>query len=108
LQVVEHCRPDIGTEPGRNELRSDTYRPRHSSIWLFPAFAALGEADQPGSKEHADVKVQVAGVHAEPLGKLAVGEVTLLALTEHFEDAKSQRMAKRLQLLRPIDREDVE
>jgi hypothetical protein len=54
------------------------------------------------------VEVQVAGVDAQPLGELAVRQRALLALSQHLEDTQPQRVTERLQLLRTVDREDVE
>jgi hypothetical protein len=54
------------------------------------------------------VEVQVAGIDAQPLSELAVRQVVALALPEHLEHAQAERMAERFQLLRSLDREDVE
>ena len=54
------------------------------------------------------MEVQVAGVNAQPLGELAVRQRALLALAQHLEDTQPQRVTERLQLLRTVDREDVE
>jgi hypothetical protein len=54
------------------------------------------------------MEVKMPRVDAQPLRKLPVRQRTLLALPEHLEHTQPQRMAESLQLLRTIDREDVE
>jgi len=52
--------------------------------------------------------MEMAGVDAQALSELAVRKRRLLALSEHLEDAQPQRVTEGLQLIRTIDREDVE
>ena len=108
LEIVEHRGAHIGAESRRNELRRHAHRPRDCAVRLLTALPAVGEIDQPGPQQHPDVEVQVAGVDAQPLGELAVRQRALLALAEHLEDTQPQRVTERLQLLRTVDREDVE
>jgi hypothetical protein len=54
------------------------------------------------------MKVKVPRVDAQALGELAVCERSFLALPEHLEDSQAEWVTERLQLLRTIDREDIE
>ena len=53
------------------------------------------------------MEVQVAGVDVEPLRELAIRQRLAALVAEHLEHSQSERMAERLELLRPLDREDV-
>jgi hypothetical protein len=54
------------------------------------------------------MKVKVARIDAQALRELAVRQGSFLALTEHLEDPQAERVTESLQLLRTIDREDIE
>jgi hypothetical protein len=45
------------------------------------------------------VKVEVAGIDAEPLRELSVRELPIAFLTEHFQDANPEWVSQRLELL---------
>ena len=53
------------------------------------------------------MEVQVAGVDPEPVRELAIRERLLALAAEHLEHPQSQRMAESLELLGPLDRQDV-
>jgi hypothetical protein len=53
------------------------------------------------------VEVQVAGIDAETVGKLPVRERDSF-VPEELQHAEAERVAERLQLLRSLDRDDIE
>jgi hypothetical protein len=54
------------------------------------------------------MKVKVTRIDAQALGEFTVCQGSFLALTEHLEDPQAEGVTERLQLLRTIDREDIE
>jgi hypothetical protein len=54
------------------------------------------------------MEVQVTGVDPEPARKLAIRHVLRVGGAKRLEDAESQRVAECLQLLRLVERQDVQ
>ena len=107
LDLVEHRRLQIARQAGCQELGSDPDRGRNSAVGLLAPLPARGGLDEAGSQEHLDVEVKVARIDAEALCELAIGQRVLALAAEHLEHAQAQRVAESLELLGPLDREDV-
>src|ERR671937_300464 len=81
---------------------------RHSAIRLLAAASVgLRELDEPRFLQHPHVKVEMTWVDGQALRELAVGQAAALVLAEELERAEPQRMAKRLELVRPVEYEEV-
>jgi hypothetical protein len=106
LHLVEHRCADVRRESGSEELRLDADGACDRSIRLLPA-VCLDAFDQAGSKEHANVEVEVTRIHTESLGELAGREGAVVGRSERLEHAKAKGVAKRLELLGAVDYEDI-
>jgi len=53
----------------------------------------VGELDQAGLEQHAHMEVEMAGVDAEPLRQLPVGQLPVAFLAEHLEHAHPEGMS---------------
>jgi len=95
--LLEHRRLDVARAARREQPGRYAEDLRDGAVRLFASASVLvGELDQSGLQQHADVEVQVPGVDAEPLGELTVRELPVAFLAEHLQHTHAQRMAERL------------
>ena len=105
LELAELRRLQLAGAAGRADLAADLQVLRDCAVRLLAA-GRLRALDQPGAVQHPHVKVQVAGIDREPRRELAVRQ-RLVRLAECLQHLQAQRMAERLQLLGPVELEDV-
>ena len=86
LHLVDHRRLQIARASGGEELRRYPEDLRDRPVRLLaPAAVLIGELDQAGSQEHADVKVKMSRIDAESLSQLTVRELPVAILAEHLQ-----------------------
>src|SRR5262249_11997184 len=105
LQLVQLRGLQLAGEAGSTDLRADLQVLGHRAVGLL-APAGGHALDQPRAIKHPHVEMEVPGIDRQPLGQIAVRQ-RLVRLAEHLEHLEPKRMAERLQLLRPVDVEDV-
>src|SRR5205823_4265441 len=105
LQLTQLRGLQLAREARGADLLPDVEVLRNRAVRLLPACRGR-QLDQARAVQHAHVEVEMAGVDGQPRCELSVRQ-GLLGLAEHLQHLQPERVPQRLELLGPLDLEDV-